>query len=195
MWTRSGRPDEWPHSPHVLGPDPAAPGSHGPSGCHPSPWGSETACEQASTHRGRWEGRCVPTEKALSPGKCHVPGKADTRLTVLPIYGTRRRRKHKLTSSFPPATPNTRSTSGAPVSPVRTTKFPYAHTTGGQGPVPGALHTKLCVYHQFACLRIVGMLSLPPTLSDHRNPAVEPTLLSLYQAVSLLHFTVQLAVL
>ena len=105
MWTRSGRPDEWPHSPHVLGPDPAAPGSHGPSGCHPSPWGSETACEQASTHRGRWEGRCVPTEKALSPGKCHVPGKADTRLTVLPIYGTRRRRKHKLTSSFPPATP------------------------------------------------------------------------------------------
>lgn len=84
---------------------------------------------------------------------------------------------------FPtPPPPATHSTSGAPVSPVRSTKFPYAHTMGGQGPVPGALHTKLCVY-PFACLRIVGRLSLPPTISDHRNPAVEPTLFSLYQAV------------
>lgn len=125
----------------------------------------------------------MPTRKALGPSKCHVPGKADTRLTALPTYGTRRRRKHKLRSSSPPhPPPATHSTSGAPVSPVRSTKFPYAHTMGGQGPVPGALHTKLCVY-QFACLRKVGRLSLPPTISDHRNPAVEPTLFSLYQAV------------
>lgn len=140
----------------------------------------------------------MPTRKALGPSKCHVPGKADTRLTALPTYGTRRRRKHKLRSSSPPLHPTpgpptlptppypppppTHSTSGPPVSPVRSTKFPYAHTVGGQGPAPGALHTKLRVY-QFACLRIVGMLSLPPTISDHRNPAVEPTLFSLYQAV------------
>ena len=43
--------------------------------------------KQHVSHQSRWEGRCVPTKKALGPSKCHVPGKADTRLTALPTYG------------------------------------------------------------------------------------------------------------